>query len=110
MLCLIVSLADISVWQMLFAIWDVADVIATEEDGILLFLWEADVIAIWCCGRCTTLQYVATHCIGWCYCQVADGIANHKCQYYKVKHFQYTIWCYKIIYENIFHRPEEAML
>ena len=41
MLCHIVSLADVFAWQMLFAIWDVADVIATEEDVILLFCeWQ----------------------------------------------------------------------
>ena len=41
MLCLIVSLADVFAWQMLFAIWDVAYVIATEEDVIILFCeWQ----------------------------------------------------------------------
>ena len=42
-------------WQMLLAMWDVADVITTEEDVISSYYLEvADVIANWCCGKCYT--------------------------------------------------------
>ena len=66
---------------MLFAFWNVADVIAKKKVLSSLFIVIGRCYCHIYSGRCyTTFHYIATHCIGQCYCQVADGIATY-CYY-----------------------------
>ena len=62
-----------------FLFWNVADVIAKRKMLSSYFLfWLADVIAIFLWKMLYHFfHYVTTHYIGWCYCQVADGIATY---------------------------------
>ena len=70
-------------WQMLFAFWNVADVVAKRKMLSSYFCVTGRCCCHIFCGRCyTTLHYVASYCIGWCYCQMADGIATYFYYYF----------------------------
>ena len=62
MLCLIVSLADVFAWQMLFTFWNVADVIAKRK-MLSSYLCNWQMLLPYFCGRCYTTCIMLQHVV-----------------------------------------------
>ena len=67
--CLADVICLVGMWQMLLP----------RDKGYPVIIWMADVIAIVMWQMFFTTAVYCNFCIGWCYCQVADGIATCYC-------------------------------
>ena len=77
MLCLYVSVADVIAWKMLYVLLKLWQMLLLRGRCYPQSLRVVDVIANFTVTDVIPLQYVATSYVGWCYCQVADGIATY---------------------------------
>ena len=79
MLCMFVSMADVIAWQMLYALLGMWQMLLPRGRWLSSFYLNGR-----CYCHCNVADVFITtvycnYCIGWCYCQVADGIATCYC-------------------------------